>query len=101
MHLTWDNPLKYIDALGNNYAFIIFNDIDGRPHFNITIEYKDSKRNLAALGYEVSAHSFSQPIRSGMIDWAAYSNDGVPRSSVMSEESIKFANRIMKMKAFL
>lgn len=92
MEFTMDDPIKYTDEFDNEYEFYLSKSVhDNRTHMMITIFTKDRK----------SSHYFAQPIINDVIDWYYWPIQDGERIQCMSEEAVNFANKIVKMKAFL
>jgi hypothetical protein len=102
-NLTFENPYTYVDSRGDEYSFYITTNRKIDQYFNIKIVFRDPKRTISIFGYEVISHSFAFPLNNEIIMWDAYKkyNNFSPRSQSMSEEAIKMANKIFKLKAFL
>lgn len=104
MLITFEHPVRYTDSLGDDYKFHFFKDIKGDTYFSVDIHYKDPDKTPQIFGHKVLGTSFAQPFNNGVIDWDAWSNvpGGLcPRSKAMSKEAIKFAEKILRLRAFL
>lgn len=102
MILTFEKPYFYIDSFGDKYKFYISTANNGTKHFNISVEFKNSKDTISIFGYEVQRYYFSYPLGNETILWNAYDNmSNPPIIQCMSEEARKMANKIFKLKVFL
>jgi hypothetical protein len=94
------DKFNYIDPIGDEYEFYFFIANNETKHISIKISFKNWKESCKRLNLSnILGQSFSLPMECGKIKWGAYNRkDG---EHLMSNEGIKFANRLSNLLYFL